>query len=50
MINTSNQAKRKTITDKEVIEFLSFLEEKYDYNIDKLESFVEIFNKMNSSK
>ncbi len=50
MINTSNQVKRKTTTDKEVIEFLAFLEEKFDNNSNKLQPFIEILGKFNNAK
>lgn len=50
MINTNNQAKRKTITDKEVIEFLLYMEEKLENDSNKLQSFMEIFRKFNNAK
>ncbi len=49
MINTSNQIKRKTVTDKEVIEFLVYIEEKLENDAEKLQSFMEIFSKLNNS-
>jgi len=48
--NQNNQSKRKNVTDKEAIEFLSFMEEKLDYNSNKLNSFMEICNKFNNGK
>ena len=50
MINTSNQVKRKTITDKEVIELLSFIEDKFENGTNRLQSFTEIFNKYTNAK
>ncbi len=50
MINTSNQAKRKTITDKEVIEFLVYIEEKLENDTTRLQNFMEIINKFNNAK
>lgn len=50
MLYAKNDPKRKNITDKEVIEFLTFMEEKLDYNSNKLQSFIEIFNKFVNGK
>jgi len=50
MINTNNQSKRKTITDKEVIEFLLYMEEKLENDSNKLQLFMEIFRKFNNAK
>ncbi len=50
MMNTNYQIKRKTASDKEIIDFFTMLEDKYEYNSEKLQTFVEIFNKYNNSK
>jgi hypothetical protein len=50
LYSNNHQSKKKNVTDKEVIEFLSFLEEKMDYNQNKLQSFMEICHKFNNGK
>jgi hypothetical protein len=50
--NTTNnyQIKRKTANEKEIIEFFSMLEDKFENNTQKLQSFVEILTKYANSK
>jgi len=50
IMNTNYQIKRKIVSDKDIIDFLTMLEDKYENNSQKLQSFVEIFNKYNNSK
>lgn len=50
LYSSNNQSKRKNVTDKEVIEFLAFMEEKMDYNSNKLQTFIEISNKFMNGK
>jgi hypothetical protein len=49
-MNSNNQNKRKTANEKEIIDFLTILEDKFENNSQKLQSFVEIFNKYTNSK
>ena len=49
-MNTSFQIKRKSTNEKEIVDFFSMLEDKFENNSQKLQSFVEIFNKYANSK
>lgn len=50
MLNANYQVKRKAISDKEILDFFTMLEDKFENNTNKLQSFIEIFNKYNNSK
>lgn len=50
MQNINYQAKRKTIGDKDILDFFAMLEDKFESNSEKLQSFMEIFQKYNNTK
>jgi hypothetical protein len=50
MINVNPQAKRKTISEKEILDFFVMIEDKFENNGQKLQNFIEIFNKYSNSK
>lgn len=50
MLNPNYANRRKNINDKEIFEFFTLLEEKFENNVQKLENFVEIFKKYSNNK
>jgi hypothetical protein len=42
--------KKKTVTEKEICDFLSILEEKFENDRPKIEAFTKIFNNFNNSE
>ena len=42
--------KKKTVTEKEIYDFLSIIEEKFENDVSKLENFSKIFNSFNNSE
>lgn len=50
MLNLNYPVKRKTVSEKEIVDFLMMLEDKLENNSQKIQNFIEIFNKYNNSK
>lgn len=50
MLNTSLPVKRKSINDKDIIDFLTMLEDKFENNTQRIQNFFDIFHKYNNSK
>ena len=49
-MNTNYQTKRKSANDKDIVDFFTMLEDKFENNTEKLQSLIEIFNKYTNSK
>lgn len=50
MNNTNFSTKRKTVTDKDILDFFTIVEEKLEGNSQNLESFINIFTKFSNLK
>ncbi len=50
MLNINYQVKRKTISEKEILDFFIMVEDKLENNSQKLQGLIEIFNKYNNTK
>ncbi len=48
-MNTNCQVKRKTVSDKEIIDFFSLVEEKFEHNTKTIQYIAEILNKYNNT-
>jgi hypothetical protein len=49
-MNINYQVKRKAVTDKEIFDFFSLIEDKFESNTGGLQNIMEIFNKYNNTK
>jgi hypothetical protein len=50
MLNTNYTGKRKATNEKEIIDFFTMLEDKFENNTQKLQNFIEILRKYGNSK
>ncbi len=50
MLNSNYQNKRKTSNDKDIIEFFSMIEDKFENNSQKLQIFMDLMSKYNNTK
>ena len=45
MLNANLPVKKKSLNDKDIIDFLTMLEDKFENNTQILQNFYEVFNK-----
>ncbi len=48
-MNTNYQVKRKSVSDKDIIDFFTLIEEKFEHNSKNIQYLIEILNKYNNS-